>query len=46
MRRLEKGFVHVGVNNLAAEYILKVAIDTFSDRYPGVTITMSRVDLK
>ena len=42
----EKGFVHVGVNNLAAEYILKVAIDTFSDRNPVLTITMSRVDLK
>ena len=26
MRRLEKGFVHVGVNNLAAEYILKDAL--------------------
>lgn len=45
MHSLENGFIHVAVNNLATEYLMKYFSKDFKTVFPGITITASRIDI-
>ena len=44
MNHLQIGTIRIAVNNLAAEWIIEMIKNTFSQKYPGISIVVSTID--